>query len=95
MATPHVHATIRAAAAPSMPLDLRAADALVVRSSRHSAKHGVQVQEQLFRALHTSADSLAAADHLMREGAVCTRLCTRYLRRCHAAPVWYGSELEL
>ena len=35
----------------------------------------------------TSADSLAAADHLMREGAVCTRLCTRYLRSCHAAPV--------
>ena len=46
-------------------------------------------------ALHTSADSLAAADHLMREGAVCTRLCTRHLRSCHAAPVWYGSELEL
>ena len=38
-------------------------------------QHGVQVQEQLFRrALPTSADSLAAPDHLMREGAVCTRL---------------------
>ena len=46
-------------------------------------------------ALHTSADSLAAADHFMREGALCTRLCTRYLRRRHAALVWYGSELEL
>ena len=48
-------------------------------------------------ALHTSADSLAAADHFMREGALCTRLFVHdiSLRRRHAALVWYGSELEL
>ena len=94
MATPRVHATIRAAAAPCSALDLRTGiRCALLAPHRH---HGVQVQEQLFRGgLHTSADSLAAADHLMREGAVCTRLCTGYLRRCHAAPVWYGSELEL
>jgi hypothetical protein len=29
------------------------------------------------------------------EGAVCTRVCDRVLRRCHAAPKRCGSELEL
>ena len=59
-------------------------------------QHGVQVQEQLCRrALHARADGLDAADHLLREGAVCTRVCDRVLRRCHAAPKRCGSELEL
>ena len=50
-------------------------------------QHGVQVQEQLWRrALHARADGLDAADHLLCEGAVCTRVCDRLLRRCHAAP---------
>ena len=30
---------------------------------------------------------LDAADHLLCEGAVCTRLCGLVLRRCHATPV--------
>jgi hypothetical protein len=36
-----VHAIIRAAAAPCSALDLRAADALVLRSSRHSGANMV------------------------------------------------------
>ena len=64
---------------------------------RHSAPtRCVQVQEQLCRrALHARADGLDAADHLLCEGAVCTRVCDRVLRRCHAAPKRCGSELEL
>jgi hypothetical protein len=64
---------------------------------RHTRRrHGVQVQEQLCRrALHARANGLDAADHLLCEGAVCTRVRDRLLRRCHAAPKRCGSELEL
>ena len=59
-------------------------------------QHSVQVQEQLCRrALHARADGLDETDHLLYEGAVCTRVCDRLLRRCHAAPKRCGSELEL
>ena len=52
-------------------------------------RHGGQVQEQVFcrNARHARAAGLDAADHLLCEGAVCTRLCDLVLRRCHAAPV--------
>ena len=65
---------------------------------RHSAPtYSVHVQGQLCRrALHARADGRDAADHLLCEGAVCTRVCDRvHLRRCHAAPKRCGSELEL
>ena len=65
---------------------------------RHTRRrHGVQVQEQLWRrALHARANGLDAADHLLCEGTVCTReFVTESLRRCHAAPKRCGSELEL
>ncbi len=53
------------------------------------------VWEQLCRrALHARADDLGAADHLLCEGAVCTRVRDRVLRRCHAAPKRCGSELR-
>ena len=75
MATPRVHATIRAAAAPQRA---RPADEFVVRSLRHSAPTLCSSPGAAFPTCSlqmTSADSFAAADHLMREGAVCTRLC--------------------
>ena len=54
-------------------------------------RHGVEVPEQLCRrAFHARAAGLDAADHLLREVTVCTRLCDRVLRRCHAGTgaVW-------
>ena len=48
------------------------------RHSDSTRRHVGQVQEQLCRrALYASADGLDAADHLLCEGAVCSRLCDR------------------
>ena len=53
----------------------------------------VQGQEQLCRrALQARAGGLGAADRLVCEDAVCTRVRDRVLRRCHAAPKRCGSE---
>ena len=63
-------------------------------------RHGVQVREQLCRrALYARADGLDnATDHLLCEGAVCTRVCDRVIRPL-AVPrrteLRCGSELEL
>ena len=73
MATPRVRATVKAAAAPSSAFDLCRCIQRALLATRR--QHGVQAQEQLFRrALQARADGLDAADHLVREGAVCTRL---------------------
>jgi len=73
MATPRVRATVKAAAAPSSALDLCGCTRSALLATRR--RHGVQVQEQLWRrALHARADDLGAADHLLCEGAVCTRV---------------------
>ena len=77
------------------------------RAQHHSllslkGRHGEQVQGQLCRrALHSRVDGLDTTDHLLSEGAVCTRLRNRVLRRWHAArrtgAVWlrqsYSSDL--
>ena len=94
MATPRVRATVKAAAAPSSALDLCGCPQHALLATRR--RHGVQVREQLCRrALHARADGLDVADHLLCEGAVCTRVCDRVLMRCHAAPKRCGSELVL
>jgi hypothetical protein len=98
-ATTRVRAAVKTAAALSTsalarPVRLPPAQRALLATRR---RHGVQVQEQLCRrALHARADGLDAADHLLCEGAVgvCTRVCDRVLRRCHAAPKRCGSELE-
>ena len=97
VAWPH-HACVplseRRTKAPSSALDLYGCIQRALLATRR--QHGVQVQEQLCRrALHARADGLDAADDLLCEGAVCTRVCDRVLRRCHAAPKRCGSELEL
>ena len=85
-APPCLSVTARTAAAPSSALDLCGCTRSALLATRR--QHGVQVQEQLCRrALHARADGLDAADHLLCEGAVCTRACDRVLRRCHAAPM--------
>eukprot|EP00964_Phaeocystis_antarctica_P060471 scaffold36072_cov40-Phaeocystis_antarctica.AAC.1 len=81
-ATPRLSVTVKAAVAPSSAFDLCGCIQRALLATRR--QHGVQVQEQLCRrALHARADGLDAADHLLREGAVCTRVCDRVLRRCH------------
>ena len=93
MATPRVRATVKAAAAPSSAFDLCRCPQRALLATRR--RHGVQVREQLCRrALHARADGLGAADHLLCEGAVCTRVCDRVLRRCHAAPKRCGLWLR-
>ena len=92
--TTRARATVKAAAAPSSAFDLCGCTRSALLATRR--RHGVQVREQLCRrALHARADGLGATDHLLCEGAVCTRVCDRVLRRCHAAPKRCGSELEL
>jgi hypothetical protein len=89
-ATPRPGVTVKAAAAPFSAFrtcaDVNIQRALLATRRRH----GVQVREQLCRrALHARADGLDATDHLLCEGAVCTRVCDpefSHLRRCHAAP---------
>ena len=69
MATPRVRATVKAAAAPSSAFDLCRCPQRALLATRR--RHGVQVQEQLWRrALHARADGLDATDHLLCEGAV-------------------------
>jgi hypothetical protein len=97
-ATPRPGVTVKAAAAPSSAFDL-CADALGVRSSPLGAdtvcKSRNSFADALF-SLHARAGGLGAVDHLLCEGAVCTRVRgDRVLRRCHAAPKRCGSELEL
>ena len=66
-----------------------------VRSSPLGAdtvcKSGNSFADALFKQGLMALDG--AADHLLCEGAVCTRVCDRVLRRCHAAPKRCGSEL--
>ena len=83
MATPRLSATVKAAAASCSAFDLCGCIQRALLTTRR--RHGVQVQEQLCRrALHTRADGLDVADHLVCKGVVCTRVCDRVLRRCHA-----------
>jgi len=63
---------------------------------RHSTDMVCKSRTQLWRrALLARADGPDEDDHLLCEGAVCTRVCDRVLRRCHAALKRRGSELEL
>ena len=59
---------------PSSALDLCGCPQLALLATRR--RHGGQVQEHVCRhALHARAAGLDAADHLLCEVAVCTRLC--------------------
>ena len=71
------------------------ADVSSVRSSPLGANTVCKSRNSFADALFTHGLMALIQHYLLREGAVCTRVCDRVLRRCHAAPKRCSSELEL